>query len=257
MATHAQARHYSGHDDGFFLWGGLTMAALITSGFVFFLVMGISSFRAPLVVHVHALVFFGWVAIYTTQTVLATRGSLALHRRLGWVGAGWLAMMAVVGPLVAMEAIRLGRAAPIYEPAFFLVYAPMGVWAFVGLSSAAIVMRKRTDWHKRLHFTGMAMLTGPGIGRLLPMPLIMPHGAMVELVVLLMFPVAGVIWDLRRNGRIHPAWWWGIGAILAVRVLSNLIAFSPMGLAMFEAVTTGHPGSALAPNVLPPMPPMG
>ena len=30
-------------------------------------------------------------------------------------------------------------------------------------------MRRRTDWHRRLMFCGMAILTGPGLGRLLPM----------------------------------------------------------------------------------------
>lgn len=253
MATAAETTDTSRGDDGFFLWGGLAMAAVIAAGFTFFVVMGISSFDAPLVVHAHALVFFGWVAIYVAQTWLATRGSIALHRRLGWIAAGWLAVMAVVGPLVAIEAIRLGRAAPIYEPAFFVVMAPFAVWTFVGLSTAAIVMRRRTDWHRRLHFSGMAILTGPGVGRLFPMPLVMPHASIVEIGLVLCFPLAGVVWDLRTRGRVHPAWWWGIGTILATRGLVNLIAYSPVGLAIFQAITTGQPGGALAPYEFPPM----
>ncbi|HEY0621836.1 hypothetical protein [Sphingomonas sp.] len=257
MATAAEITDTSHRGDGFFLWGGLAMAAVIVAGFTFFVVMGISSFNAPLVVHAHALVFFGWVAIYVAQTWLATRGSIALHRRLGWIGAGWLAMMAVVGPLVAIEAIRLGRAAPVYEPAFFVVMAPLAVWTFVGLSTAAILMRRKTEWHRRLHFSGMAILTGPGLGRLIPAPLVMPHASIVEVTLILMFPLAGVLWDLRTRGRVHPAWWWGIGTILLVRGLTNLIAYGPIGLAIFEAVTTGQPGGALAPYEYPPMPSMG
>ncbi len=257
MATHARSGLISARDDGFFLWGGLAMAAIIAAGFTFFVVMGISSFSAPWVVHVHAIIFFGWVGIYVLQTLLATRGSLVLHRRLGWVGAGWLAMMAVVGPLVAVEAIRLGRAAPFYEPAFFLVMAPLTVWTFVGLSTAAILMRRRTDWHKRLHFAGMAVLTGPGIGRLFPMPLVMPHSAIIEFGLVMLWPLAGMAWDLRKHGRIHPAWLWAVGAIVVMRALCNLIAYSPIGLSLFEMVTTGQPGGALAPYAFPPMPPMG
>lgn len=257
MATAAGITDTTRSNDGFFLWGGLAMAAVIVAGFTFFVVMGISSFDAPVVVHAHALVFFGWVTIYVAQTWLATRGSIVLHRRLGWVGAGWLAMMAVVGPLVAIEAIRLGRAAPVYEPAFFVVMAPLAVWTFVGLSTAAIVMRRQTEWHRRLHFSGMAILTGPGLGRLIPAPLVMPHVSIIELTLVLTFPLAGVLWDLRTRGRVHPAWWWGIGAILLARGLTNLIAYSPIGLAIFEAVTAGQPGSALAPYEYPPMPSMG
>ncbi|MEG3179973.1 hypothetical protein [Sphingomonas sp. LT1P40] len=252
MATIADTGSDTRRDDGFFLWGGLTMAAVITAGFVFFVLMGISSFNAPPVVHAHALVFFGWVVIYVAQTLLATRGSIALHRRLGWIGAGWLVVMAVVGPLVAIEAIRLGRAAPIYEPAFFLIYAPLGVWVFVGLSTAAILLRRQSDWHKRLHFSGMAILTGPGIGRLVPAPLVMPHAATIELCLLLLFPLAGMLWDLRTRGRIHAAWFWGVGAILTMRLVSQWIANSAFGLTLFELITTGQPGGALAPYEFPP-----
>lgn len=257
MATAAHISSGERRDDRFFLWGGLAMAVVITAGFTFFVLMGISSFCAPLVVHAHALVFFGWVAIYVTQTWLATRGSIALHRRLGWIGAGWLAAMALIGPLVAIEAVRLGRAAPVYEPAFFVVMAPLAVWTFVGLSTAAILLRRKTEWHRRLHFSGMAILTGPGFGRLIPAPLVMPHAAIIEVTLILVLPLAGVLWDLRTRGRVHPAWWWAIGTILAVRGLTNLIAYSPIGLAIFNAVTTGQPGGALAPYAFPPMPSMG
>lgn len=256
MATAADSQGVA-RQDGFFLWGGLVMAAVITAGFTFFVLMGISSFNAPLVVHAHALIFFGWVVIYVAQTWFATRGSITLHRKLGWIGAGWLAAMAIIGPLVAIEAIRLGRAAPVYQPAFFIIMAPLAVWTFVGLSTAAILLRRRTEWHRRLHFSGMAILTGPGLGRLIPAPLVMPHAAVVEISLILLFPLAGVLWDLRTRGRVHPAWWWGIGTILVVRGLCNLIAYSPLGLAIFNAVTNGQPGGALAPYEFPPMPPMG
>ena len=34
---------------------------------------------------------------YSTQTILATRGSIAIHRKLGWIGAAWIVAMVVLG----------------------------------------------------------------------------------------------------------------------------------------------------------------
>src|SRR6476619_1022020 len=71
----------------------IAMALTVVAGFSFQLAMGRSTFGSPLRVHVHAVLFMGWVAILLVQTTFAARQSLALHRRLGWVGAGWVAAM--------------------------------------------------------------------------------------------------------------------------------------------------------------------
>ena len=52
------------------------MAAILVAGFSMQLAMGRSSFAAPFVVHLHGVVFFGWVTIFVMQTALATRGSM-------------------------------------------------------------------------------------------------------------------------------------------------------------------------------------
>ena len=87
----------------------------------------------------------------------------------------------------------------------FLVFNPLTLFAFAGLTAAAIVMRRRTDWHRRLHLCGMTLLLGPGFGRLLPMPLLPPFAFEAVFAASMLFPLAGVISDLRRTGRIHPA----------------------------------------------------
>jgi hypothetical protein len=50
------------------------MALVLVAGFVLQLAMGRSSFGAPPVVHLHALVFMGWVAIVVAQAWLAAGG---------------------------------------------------------------------------------------------------------------------------------------------------------------------------------------
>jgi hypothetical protein len=50
----------------------------------------------PAIVHVHALLFVGWLALLTTQLLLVRRHRLDLHRRLGMAGAWLIAPMVVV-----------------------------------------------------------------------------------------------------------------------------------------------------------------
>jgi hypothetical protein len=255
MATLAeQPRFRTGSDDRFFLWSAFAMAAVIVTGFSFQLAMGRSSFAAPPLVHAHAVVFMGWVGIYVLQNVFAATGNRAMHRRLGWIAAGWMVAMIVLGFMVTVAIVRAGRVPFFFTPQQFLVFDPLTLLAFVGLSGAAIVMRRRTDWHRRLHFCGMAMLLGPGFGRLLPMPFLPPYAFEATFVATLLFPVAGVVADLRRSGRVHPAWVWGIGASFATVVLVELITFSPMGDRLYAAATAGTPGASVPGLAFPPPP---
>ena len=76
------------------------------------------TFNYPLAVHIHAAVYVSWLILLTIQTVLIGRGSVALHRRLGWFGAG-LAVLVVLMGLVAtyvVENMMLGT--PKSDPAF-------------------------------------------------------------------------------------------------------------------------------------------
>jgi len=237
-----------------FLWGGIAMVLVLVAGFSMQLAAGRSSFGAPLYVHAHALTFFGWAMLYLTQTLLATSGNIALHKRLGWIAAAWIPLMVVVGTMVVYLSLRRGHTAPFFTPAYFTVMAPMTVYAFAGMATAAIMLRRRTDWHKRLQFCAMAGLMGPGFGRILPMPLVMPHAPLVETVSILFIPVVAAAMDWRRTGQLHRAWLWGIGALVVVRIVVDLLGASPIAGELHAWITAGSPGAALPPFAYPPMP---
>lgn len=244
-------------DARFFEICALLMALVLVAGFSLHLAMGRSSFAAPTFVHVHGVIFFGWVFIYVAQTFLATRGSLTLHRRLGWLSAGWVAAMVVAGFAVIIWRIQLAQAPFFFRPQHFLIANPLVVLLFAGLTSAAIAHRwRRRCQSVRLRIATAALL-GPGFGRLLPMPLMIPWSYQIAMVCGLMFPIAGMIRDLLRTGRVHRAWLWGIGTILAVMAGTEAIVYSPIGDAIYGWVTAGTPGAAVAPLEFGPMPPMG
>ena len=99
-SPHALSRRTSGHIMA------LVMAAIIVAGFSMQLAMGRSSFSAPPLVHFHAVIFFGWVVIYVTQSALVTRGSMPLHRRLGWLAAARATTMVLTISRVSEPAER-------------------------------------------------------------------------------------------------------------------------------------------------------
>lgn len=225
----------------------IVMALTVVAGFSTQLAMGRSSFGSPLRVHVHAVAFMGWTAMFVTQTWLATRGPLALHRKLGWIAASWIVLMIGAALTVIVAMARNGTVPFFFRPQVFLVGDPLTLVGFVGLTWAAISMRKQTDWHARLHICGMSALMGPAFGRLLPMPLIAPWSLEIAVAFGAVFPIAGMIRDRRRLGHAHPAWKYGLAVIAGVVVLTDVIGYSPIGGAIYREVTAGSPGAAIDP----------
>lgn len=241
-----------GRDDRFFLGGAFAMTAVIVAGFSLQLGMGRSSFSSPLLVHAHAIVFMGWVVIYLLQNLFATTGRMALHRPLGWIAAAWMVPMLGLGCAVTVAMVRRGAVPFFFRPLQFLVFDPVTLFTFAGLTVAAILLRRQTDWHRRLHFCGMTLLLGPGFGRLLPMPFLAPWAWEVIVAVCLLFPAAGMWSDRRRSGRVHPAWAWGVAAIIGSVLLTEAITYSPVGGAIYRSVVAGSPAAAVAPLDFPP-----
>jgi hypothetical protein len=240
--------------ESFWPIGALVMALVQVAGFSTSLAMGRSSFGAPIYVHIHAFLFFGWVWLFLLQSFLAERAGMALHRRLGWLAVGWIPAMVFMGIFVTVAMARRGGVPFFFQPLYFLVMDPIAVLTFGGLASAAIVLRRKTQWHRRLMFCSMAILTGPGFGRLLPMPLLIPWAGEAALVATLIFPLAGMIRDFRQRGAVHPAWLWGVSAIIGGQILIWAIIHSPVGDAVYRVTTAGSPGAAVAPMAYPPFP---
>jgi len=70
-------------------------------------------------------------------------------------------------------------------------------------------------------------------------------------VVSLLFPLAGMIADFRREGAIHPAWGWGVATVIGSVVLTEAITYSAVGEGLYQAVVAGSPAAAIAPLAFP------
>lgn len=240
MASHTELRRGTiSAEHRFFMISAWVMAAVIVAGFSTSLLLGRSTFAVPSIFHVHAFFFFGWVALYVTQTSLVAGNNVALHRRLGWLAVGWVPIMLVLASAVTIVSVRAHGGPPFFDTNEFLFQNIVGIVFFAAMAGAAIAMRRRTAWHRRLMFWAMASLTGPGLGRLLPAPFFIPWAWWVIQSFAALFPIAGMIFDYRRNGRVHPAWWWGLALFFGTQILCDIVAYSPPGYALTRAVLAG------------------
>ncbi len=221
------------------------MAATIVAAFALQNLMGRSTFYAPLVVHAHALTFMGWVAIFVTQATLGARGMIEQHRRLARIAIAWMGLMIVMGFVVTIRMVRAGNVPFFFRPQHFLIFDPLNVVVFAGMVLFAVSKRQQTDWHVRLQLGAMALLMGPAFGRLLPMPLLAPYAYECAGAACATFPLIGMGIDLKRSGRIHPAWFVTLGMIAALILLGDAIAYSPLGDSLYRMATAGTHGASV------------
>lgn len=254
MATLADPRVVARCDERFFFISACLMTAIIVAGFSLHLALGRSSFSVPWPAHLHALLFFGWTFFYLVQNGLAATGSVQMHRRLGWAALVFVPAMVVVGTGMTIMSIRGGTVPFFFTPAYFLILNPLSILVFAGLVIAALKLRRHTAWHRRLMFCAMTLLLGPAFGRLLPLPFMIPWAGLSVFAAMMLFPLAGGAADLRRSGRVHPAWLWGIGAIVAFQLVTEVVGQTEAAAKLTRFVAGGAPGAALPALDYPPNP---
>jgi hypothetical protein len=205
----------------FFLAMAVAIAGTVIFAFGMWHSIGRSTFASPWWVHVHAVSFMTWIALYLTQNVLAFRNQIALHRQLGRIGAGFAAWMVIVGLLITANTLAQHRAPPFFTPAFFLALDWTNIAVFAGLVLAGIANRRRTDWHRRLMLCATVSLIAPAWGRILIWQNAMTLWSLVA--ALLAYIIVAMIADRLIRGRVHPAYFWGFGAIVAWGVSIELL----------------------------------
>jgi hypothetical protein len=242
MATLAQ-RGAATEGTRFYTIMAFVMALVIVAGFSLNLAMGRSSFALPAAFHVHGMIFMGWLGLYLAQAVTIASGNRALHRQLGKLAYVFIPAMVAAGAMIIVVSIR-GTGGPFFfaQNEFFISNLA-GLLVFGGLALWALRVRRYTGWHRRLMLVAMSALTGPGLGRLLPMPLLIPYAWPIAVAASFVFGAVAILVDWRTNGRVHPAYWWGMGINVGGFLASMALAYSPIGYAITEAVIAGTPGA--------------
>jgi hypothetical protein len=160
----------------FFVTMALVMIATSIAGFLP-AIIDPATRRAPLtpLVEVHGIVFFMWLLLYLTQSLLIANGRVDLHRRLGLASIVLLVLMIPLGFITTTAMVRRGfdlSGDQHVDPrpdgvtssdAFAACLGNLSaLLAFIILAVAALVYRRRPDVHKRLMlFANISLMTAP------------------------------------------------------------------------------------------------
>lgn len=175
-------------------------------------------------IHLHALLFGAWVVLFLVQTSLVAARRLAVHRRLGYASIALASGMIVVGLKTAIEAAARGSAPPGVDPLAFLAVPSFDIVLFTGFYLAAIARRRDKEAHKRLMLLAYVSIITAAVARL---PGVLPLGPLVFFGISFLFVVAGMVYDRRSRGRIHPAYLWGAPIIALSVPLRLAISTTP------------------------------
>lgn len=219
IAPHAPSSSRPGQR-WFWLAGALFAALVVFVGFspTFYLRNLFGTPQLSTLKLVHGTVFSAWVVLFVVQTWLVAANRRDAHRALGAFGALLLAAMCVVGYQVAIESGRSGFTPdPAKVSALSFMAVPLfdlGVFAL--LVSAALLLRARSDWHKRLMLIATLSLLPPAIARVAlqfpPLPVLPIAFGGTALVI-----VVAIGLDRIMLRRLHPAMLWGgLFAILSL-----------------------------------------
>lgn len=177
--------------------------------------------------HVHGAVFTGWIILYVVQTGLVAVRRTDIHSILGPITIVLGAAMVPLGVATAILTKQVAAANHLPPRGPPLIFPIGAIITFALLVGAAVVMRKRAEWHKRLMLLGTtAILTTPlaRITRFMHLGLTPALGGMVLTDILL---GALVIYDVKTCGKLRSATVLGGGFFLATQVMRILININP------------------------------
>lgn len=185
----------------------------------------------PPIVHLHAIVFFGWLALLIVQTKLAATRQLTRHREFGVFGVSVATAMCGIGIATAVHRINEAEAAGFGDAARAFSVVPItGIFFFATLVAIALLNVRRVHVHRRLMLIATVSLLNAALGRLfalsigapLPTASLEPPPVFVTIIPgviadLLLIPA--MLHDRKRLGYVHPTYWIGGAALVASQLL--------------------------------------
>ena len=176
------------------------------------------------VIHVHAAIYVGWLAIFIAQATFAATRRMDLHVRLGNIGIGYGVLVIVMGVTVAisMFAVRV-HAGNIEEAQMRLVAPLLDMVFFAPLFAAAVRLRRKPEIHKRLMIVATTVLLVAAVGRMSfvgrPWPLLLVWGSPLLL---------GAAYDIVRRRAVPWIYLLGIVVIVARAFGARLVGETGM-----------------------------
>jgi hypothetical protein len=194
-----------------------------------------------LLVHTHAVVFVGWLAMFATQATLAATGRIALHVRLGpWLFAFGV-LLIFVGVLTALGRFENDLAAGDFALARRRLFAPLRDMAVFGpFLAAGWIYRRRPEIHKRIMLVATTVLLVAAVVRMrfLGALLGVPPPLLVIILIWTLPVLVAMGHDFVAKRLVHPVYVIGLAAMVAMLLVSPLHATQPwLGFTTWLAAT--------------------
>ncbi len=198
----------------------------------------------PTYLYWHGVILTAWYAGLLMQVLLIRFRCTKVHRQLGWGLSAVAVGVIAISTYVTLNFVPRQRALGV-DVATVIGTLSDTVWTnlsqvavFSGLVSAAVLLRRRPEWHKRfMVLASMSIVTpalsGNRLGFFIP---VFKSGvgtipaATVRFALLVMLVVGVAIYDVMSSKRLHPATLVGGAIVIGLRlVASSAIATSAFG----------------------------
>lgn len=214
----------------FFIACALAISALCFAGFArsYYLRAWLGKHALAPILHLHGLIMTAWIALFLIQIVLIAGNRIRLHRKLGAFGALLATLIVGLGAFIVVRDVA--RQSPNATTAsfwtLFVAFDGINLILFAGFVFIAVLMRRRSDIHRRLMLMGTLSLLPPALGRIAIHFVPDDREPITKLAVMAGCVVLVVFIDTLRHRSLHPAFGWGAAILVAVNYATYLAQIS-------------------------------
>ena len=224
-------------------FAGMAVAAVLIGFSTTYFIPGPSgTLNIPWIVHLHGWTAMGWVVLLVVQVLLVRSNRSRLHRQVGKAALPlaigvWASGIATGIWVVGRDLPSQGEFA--YES---LAGTIISLTMFLALVSAAVLLKRRPDWHKRLMLLATIVVLWPAFFRFRHLIPFVPRPELLLGLLLADLPILiAAVRDYLRWGRVHPAWAY-VGCAVFVEQLAETLSFGsgttlPLGRAAYYLLT--------------------
>jgi hypothetical protein len=167
-----------------------------------------------LLTQLHGLVFSAWVALFVVQTRLIAANNVRAHMRLGIAGVVLAALVFAFGVATAVISASAPRMRPMAMASYQFVFIPLSIIViYAGFVTAAVLLRKRPQLHKRFMVLAMIAVLPPATARLLHLAGGDMNFLALQTSVTAIFVIGCILYDRLKFRVVHPVYAYG-GAFL-------------------------------------------
>jgi hypothetical protein len=152
-----------------------------------------------------------WCVLFFVQAYLIATHRVRVHRRVGSLGAALAFLVVAIGTYATVEATAREVQHHVVGPFHYLFGLNLvNLLLFAAFVVAALTLRSRPDFHKRLMLMATLSMLAPAVARI---TLLFSHNPTSQFLAFDFCILVFVFIDTARHRHLHPAFGWG-GAIL-------------------------------------------